>query len=137
MPLPVSCVLHADMPCLLTLTLLPATCLLPHAPAGKSSLTSLDLASNSRLGGAGLAAVARLGGLQSLTLDHASHLTDQALLALLGDGEAAPPPLRHLSLAGLIQITGALSCAPFILQSAPPHPYLPLPTYPLTHHLYT
>ena len=101
-------------------------------------MTSLDLASNSRLGSVGLAAVARLGGLQSLTLDHASHLTDQALLALLGDGEAAPPPLRHLSLAGLIQISGALSCALTLhLPVCPSTSLLPLPTYPLTHHLYT
>jgi len=72
-------------------------------PARESALRSLDLTSNSRLGHAGLTAVARLSRLQNLTLDHAPHLTDESLLALLGGGEG--PPLQHLSLAGLIQVT--------------------------------
>lgn len=90
--------------------------------ASSTTLLSLDLSCNSRLGPQALRCIRSLPNLLELTLDNCTHLCDADLLHLAGDPSAkiaagnvptsssgrltaGPPPLNVLSLVGLTELT--------------------------------
>lgn len=76
-----------------------------------NSLRSLDLSFNSRLSSQGIAVLRTLSGLESLTLNDCTQLSDDDLLQLLPEYHpnsskvSEMKSLRHLSLSGLIDIS--------------------------------
>lgn len=95
--------------------------------ASRTTLLSLDLSCNSRLGPQALQCIRSLPNLQELVLDNCTHMCDEDLLHLVGGAAAGvdanvptsssvrhtPPPLLALSLAGLTELTDA-SVVPLI-----------------------
>jgi hypothetical protein len=78
-----------------------------------TSLKSLNLTSNSRLGMDGMKQIAQLSGLTSLVLDHCSTLTDEQLLVLANRDDhtiKGLPILSQLSLVGLTLLTDSSIC---------------------------